>query len=154
MFTKRPDKEPSAFDLGRPVPSVSVGTSTASAQVPRGAVRSIPSLVGAELVIVGNLVSRGEVQIDGEVQGDVHAAQVMIGESSRIMGGIVADDVVVRGTVAGTIRGKRVVLQASSRVEGDIFHNQLAIEQGAYFEGKSRHVEDPTAGVPSEDTAG
>jgi cytoskeletal protein CcmA (bactofilin family) len=40
-----------------------------------------------------------------------------------------------------------VVLQSSSRVEGDVYHSQLAIEQGAFFEGKSRRVDDPTAGV-------
>ena len=54
----------------------------------------------------------------------------------------------VRGHVMGSIRGKRVMLQATSHVEGDVFHQALAIEQGAFFEGKSRRSEDPTAGVP------
>jgi cytoskeletal protein CcmA (bactofilin family) len=36
-----------------------------------------------------------------------------------------------------------VTLQAQSHVEGDIFHQSLAIEQGAYFEGKSRRSDDP-----------
>mgnify|MGYP006273239385 CR=1 FL=1 len=43
------------------------------------------------------------------------------------------------------MRGKKVHLQPSARVDGDIYHNTIAIEQGAYFEGKSRRVEDPTA---------
>lgn len=79
------------------------------------------------------------------MQGDIHGANVVIGESARITGGIVGDEVIVRGSVMGSIRGKRVVLQSSSKLEGDIFHNQLAIEQGAFFEGKSRRVDDPTA---------
>jgi cytoskeletal protein CcmA (bactofilin family) len=37
----------------------------------------------------------------------------------------------------------RVTLQAQSHVEGDIYHQSLAIEQGAYFEGKSRRSDDP-----------
>jgi cytoskeletal protein CcmA (bactofilin family) len=37
----------------------------------------------------------------------------------------------------------RVTLQAQSHVEGDIYHQSLAIEQGAYFEGKSRRTDDP-----------
>ena len=105
------------------------------------------SQIGSDLTIIGNLVSKGEVHIDGEVQGDLHAANIIVGESARITGGIVADEVIVRGTVMGSIRGKRVVLQSSSKVEGDIFHSQLAIEQGAFFEGKSRRMDDPTAGV-------
>jgi cytoskeletal protein CcmA (bactofilin family) len=44
----------------------------------------------------------------------------------------------------GSVRGKRVMLQSSSHVEGDIFHQALAIEQGAFFEGKSRRSDDPT----------
>ena len=149
MFTKKP--EPAAFDLARNAPPLpnGAGTSLASNMVRNtvGAKSSGQSQIGSDLTIIGNLVSKGEVHIDGEVQGDLHAANIVVGESARITGGIVADEVIVRGTVMGSIRGKRVVLQSSSKVEGDIFHSQLAIEQGAFFEGKSRRMDDPTAGV-------
>lgn len=118
---------------------------------PMGVVRSTdrnaPSVIGPDLTIHGNLVSKGEVQIDGEVQGDIHGTYVVIGEKARITGGIIAEEVVVRGYVMGSLRGKRVMLQSSSHVEGDVFHQALAIEQNAFFEGKSRRSEDPTAGV-------
>jgi cytoskeletal protein CcmA (bactofilin family) len=122
------------------MPDAAVGTG-------RGPTRGGESRIGSDLVIMGNLVSVGEIQVDGEVQGDLHGVHVVIGETARITGGIVADEVIVRGIVMGSIRGKRVVLQSSSRVEGDIFHSQLAIEQGAFFEGKSRRSDDPTAGI-------
>ena len=54
----------------------------------------------------------------------------------------------------GSIRSKRVMLQSQSRVEGDIYHQSLAIEQGAYFEGKSRRSDDPTAGLPTASNGG
>jgi cytoskeletal protein CcmA (bactofilin family) len=114
---------------------------------------SAPSVIGPDLVITGNLMSKGEVQIDGEVQGDIHSSYVVVGEKARITGGIIADEVVVRGQVMGSIRGKRVMLQSSSHVEGDIHHSALAIEQGAFFEGKSRRSDDPTAGVQRPDVA-
>ena len=63
------------------------------------------------------------------------------------MGSVIAEDVVVRGHVTGSIRGLRVTLQAQSHVEGDIFHQSLAIERGAYFEGKSRRSDDPLAEI-------
>ena len=106
-----------------------------------------PSVIGPDLIISGNLVSKGEVQIDGEVQGDIHSSYVVIGEKARITGSVIADEVVVRGQVMGSIRSKRVMLQATSHVEGDIHHSALSIEQGAFFEGKSRRSDDPTAGV-------
>jgi cytoskeletal protein CcmA (bactofilin family) len=151
MFTKKPDKEPTAFDLGRTTPpappSGPMPTPTAGMARPPVTAKGGESRIGSDLAVIGNLVSKGEIQIDGEVQGDLHAANIVVGESARITGGIVADEVIVRGSVMGSIRGKRVVLQSSSKVEGDIFHSQLAIEQGAFFEGKSRRMDDPTAGV-------
>lgn len=110
-----------------------------------------PSVIGPDLIVSGNLISKGEVQIDGEVQGDVHSSYVVVGEKARITGSVIADEVVVRGEVMGSIRSKRVMLQATSHVEGDIHHSALAIEQGAFFEGKSRRTEDPTAGITRPD---
>jgi len=158
MFTKKPEKEPTAFDLGgRQAPPLPPSGPMPQA-MPTTPVMSRPasgkntmSQIGSDLTVVGNLLSKGEVQIDGEIQGDVHAANIVIGESARITGGLVADEIIVRGTVMGSIRGKRVVLQSSSKVEGDIFHSQLAIEQGAFFEGKSRRSDDPTAGIQRPD---
>lgn len=123
------------------------GPSAASGIGHRAGERSAPSIIGPDLLITGNLMSRGEVQIDGEIQGDVHATNLVVGDTARITGGIVADEVVVRGHVMGSVRGKRVLLQNSSHVEGDVYHQTLAIEQGAFFEGKSRRSQDPTAGI-------
>jgi cytoskeletal protein CcmA (bactofilin family) len=127
------------------------GAPSRSIGLTRTAERNAPSVIGPDLTINGNLVSRGEVQIDGEVQGDIQGTYVVIGEKARITGGIVAEEIVVRGHVMGSVRGKRVMLQSSSHVEGDIFHQALAIEQGAFFEGKSRRSDDPTAEAPKPD---
>jgi len=165
MFTKKTDREPTAFDLPRGVPPPTPSPQAHHAEPPPVTARpaapssrpsgsSGASHIGEDLTIVGNLVSKGEVHIDGQIQGDLHAANVIIGETARITGGIVADEVIVRGGVSGSIRGRRVVLQSSSRVEGDVFHQQLGIEQGAYFEGKSRRVADPLSGVNPPDVGG
>ena len=125
--------------------------STPAAQ--RSLDKAAASVIGPDLTILGNLVSKGEVHIEGEVQGDIHGSHITIGEKAKITGSIVADEVVVRGHVMGSIRGRRVMLQASSHVDGDIYHQALAIEQGAFFEGKSRRSEDPTAGAPRAEIA-
>lgn len=110
--------------------------------------RSAPSVIGPDLIITGNLVSKGEMQIDGEVQGDIRGTHIIIGERAKITGTVVAEETVIRGQVMGSVRSRRVMLQTSSRVEGDIYHQSLSIEQGAYFEGKSRRSDDPLAGAP------
>lgn len=103
----------------------------------------VPSIIGEDLSITGNVKSKGELQIDGEIQGDINCGSLLLGDKSQIIGGVIAEDVVVRGRVVGSIRGLRVTLQSQAHVEGDIFHQSLAIEQGAYFEGKSRRSDDP-----------
>ena len=134
---KKPD---TAAPQAHPQP---VSVNTPSSVVSRD--KSGPSLVGIDLAVTGNLTSNGEIHIEGEVQGDVRCASLIIGDNARVTGGVVAEDIIVRGNLMGTIRGMRVTLQSSSHVEGDIFHKSLAIEQGAFFEGKSRRAEDPTA---------
>ena len=146
-FSNKKNEKDAAWSAPAVTPSPAV---TAAPSVPpplRPGERVAPSIIGPDLTIIGNLVSRGEVQIDGEVQGDIHGTNILIGERARITGGIVADEVVVRGQVQGSLRAKRVMLQASSHVEGDILHQSLSIEQGAFFEGKSRRSDDPTAGI-------
>lgn len=105
------------------------------------------SVIGADLVIHGSLTSKGEVQIEGEVQGDVHATHVVLGERAKVTGSIISEECIIRGHLLGTIRSRRVILQGTSHVEGDVYHQTMAIEQGAFFEGKSRRTDDPLAGV-------
>jgi cytoskeletal protein CcmA (bactofilin family) len=107
----------------------------------------VPSIISEDLTIRGNVTSKGEIQVDGEIEGDISCSSLLVGDKSKVTGGVAAEDVVVRGHIVGSIRGLRITLQAQSHVEGDIFHQSLAIEQGAYFEGKSRRSDDPLAEI-------
>lgn len=154
MFSKKPEKTPDEQADQAPMDLVNVvkpGTPGLASPLTKAEPRKgfgnsmAPSIIGEDLSVTGNIVSKGEVQIEGEIQGDIHCSSVIIGDKAQVKGGVVADDVVVRGRVVGSIRGLRVTLQADSHVEGDVYHQSLAIEQGAYFEGKSRRADDPTA---------
>jgi cytoskeletal protein CcmA (bactofilin family) len=142
MFTRKPDGSAAAdtgkTPNGRPpqLPSARPAQQTRRAS-------GAASIIGADLSITGNLESTGEVQIDGEVQGDIHAARIVVGEEASITGALIANEIVIGGNVQGSIRGNNVTFRAASRIEGDVFHKTLSIEQGAYFEGKSRRSNDP-----------
>ena len=104
---------------------------------------AVPSVIGEDLTITGNVRAKGEVQVEGKIEGDVHCNSLLLSERSQVTGNVVAEDVLVRGKVVGSIKGLRVTLQNNCHVEGDIHHQSLAIEQGAYFEGKSRRTDEP-----------
>jgi cytoskeletal protein CcmA (bactofilin family) len=108
---------------------------------PRAA--GVPSLISADVVIRGVVESEGEVQFDGEIEGDLKAKGLVIGEGARVCGEVVAEKVRVAGTVEGSIRATRVELAAGSLVRGDVIHTDLSIEAGAKFEGNVRYSENP-----------
>jgi cytoskeletal protein CcmA (bactofilin family) len=103
------------------------------------------SILSADLTVVGNLRTSGDIQVEGTVEGDIRAHLLTVGESATIRGEIVADDIVVNGRVIGKVRGLKVRLTSSARVEGDIIHKTIAIESGAHFEGSVQRQEDPLA---------
>lgn len=111
------------------------------------------SVLSADLTIVGNLRTTGDIQVEGTVEGDIRAHLLTVGESATIRGEIVADDVVVNGRVIGRVRGLKVRLTSTARVEGDIIHKTIAIESGAHFEGSVQRQDDPLAsGRPTAGT--
>ena len=104
---------------------------------------SPPSLLSTDLFIKGNLTTTGDIQIEGEVEGNIKANLLTIGKEAKIRGEINSDELVVNGNVSGTIRAKKVTLTSSARVDGDIIHQTIAIETGAHFEGSIEKSDNP-----------
>ena len=74
---------------------------------------------------------------DGVIRGDVRVSRLTIGETGRIDGTVSAELVEARGKVIGSITAKQIRLFATAHIEGDITHEQLAMETGASFQGRS-----------------
>jgi cytoskeletal protein CcmA (bactofilin family) len=118
-----------------------------AAAAKRNRPHSAPTIVSADMVISGTLASGGDVQIDGQVEGDVRCTGLVIGDKAEVQGEIYAEDVTIRGKVIGRIRARRVTLAATSHVEGDILHEAFSVEAGAFFEGNCRHSDNPLGDV-------
>ncbi len=108
------------------------------------------SSFGAGLIIEGNITGTGDLVLEGTVHGDVKVSHLTVGDAGNVEGKVEADTIEIRGRVVGSIKGQQVKLQATAYVEGDITHEQLAIDVGAYFQGRclqTRRVEQPAAAV-------
>jgi cytoskeletal protein CcmA (bactofilin family) len=120
--------------------------SKSSAEAPNvGTKSTMPSIISTDLKVIGNLVSQGDVQVEGEIEGDVKSRNLIIGESGSVDGEIHADVVQVSGTVRGRINAKTVTLAKTARVMGDIAHESLAMESGAHLEGQVSRLDDKKA---------
>lgn len=95
------------------------------------------TLIAENMTIEGGIIGDGELQVDGVVRGDIKVAKLTIGESGCVEGSIMAESVENRGRIVGTVTAKQVRLYASAYVDGDITHEQLAMEIGAFFQGRS-----------------
>jgi cytoskeletal protein CcmA (bactofilin family) len=144
MFTRSSSAEPRGLEPRKPRPSTGNGTQYQFSAPSSGE----KSVIGNDLKIIGQglkIICRGVLQVDGEIEGDVQAAEVIVGELGKVTGMVAGQQVVVRGKVNGVVCGKTIALQASSNVQGDIHHMSFSIEQGAIFEGRSRRAADEAA---------
>ena len=114
---------------------------TTSSNVPAVQVKpSTPSIVSSDVRIVGDLQSKGEVQVDGAIDGDIRTHTLLVGEGAHITGEIVADTVIIRGNVTGHVKARSVELAKTAHVIGDILHEDLAMETGAFLEGHCKRI--------------
>src|ERR1700722_297485 len=115
---------------------------------------STASLIAEGTTIDGAVSGDCQLQVDGIVHGDVAVTHLSVGEVGKIEGASKAESVEVRGRVLGSIAAKEVKLLAGCNVEGDILHEQLVIESGATFEGRSLRNQRPVAALGSSTTSG
>ncbi|MDJ0948877.1 MAG: polymer-forming cytoskeletal protein [Alphaproteobacteria bacterium] len=102
--------------------------------------RSTPTVVSAGMHISGNLVSDGDVQIDGCVEGDVQSPKCIISENGSVLGSVFADEVAIRGSVSGHVYARIVTLKDTARVALDITYGEVIVEPGAAIEGRLKPV--------------
>jgi len=96
------------------------------------------------MLLEGDISGGGEIQVEGTIKGDVRVEHVTVGDGGAVEGGIYAEIVEVRGKVSGSITAKQVRLYGACHVDGDITHEQLAMETGAFFQGRSLRLQRPT----------
>jgi cytoskeletal protein CcmA (bactofilin family) len=92
----------------------------------------------AEAPIIGNIVCDGPWEILCSIEGELRGTEITIAAGAKVVGSVIARDLIVRGRVTGTIRAANVKLRGAAAVDGDIFHQTLLVEEDAAFDGASR----------------
>jgi cytoskeletal protein CcmA (bactofilin family) len=105
---------------------------------------SMASIIANGVRVVGAIEADGaELQVDGEIEGNVRGGSLTVGDTGMVKGDIVSESVTVHGRVEGSIRARKVMLARNAHVLGDIVHQSLSVEMGAVFEGQCRYLQDP-----------
>ena len=98
------------------------------------------TVIAKGLTIVGSVTAEGLVEVNGQIDGELHCTSLVIARAAHVTGTVVAERVVVDGKVEGPIQGKEVILKSKAHVVGDIHHQSLAVESGAFFDGRSMQI--------------
>ncbi|WP_246218596.1 bactofilin family protein [Parasphingorhabdus halotolerans] len=97
------------------------------------------SIIGDGITITGNIDSRVDLHIDGEVIGDIKCLSLVQGPSSKIQGAIIAQNASLSGSVEGSIESGDLVISSTARISGDVAYENVTIEQGGHVDGKFKH---------------
>lgn len=106
------------------------------------------SMFSQGLTIRGDIVGDVEVHLDCVVLGDIKVGKLIVGPNARVEGSIIAQAIEIHGLVIGAVTAQAVRLYGTARVDGDITHEQLAMETGAEFQGRSLKFRRPAPAQP------
>jgi len=114
--------------------------------------------IGKAVKVVGQIFSREDLYIDGEVEGTVEALEhkLTIGPNGTVRATIKAREVVALGSIHGNVEAAdKIEIRKDAKLIGDIRMARIIIEDGAYFKGMSEIVkpEPPKAPPKAQATA-
>lgn len=94
--------------------------------------------IGKAVMVKGQIFSREDLIIDGEVEGTVeaHEHRITVGPNGKVQAGVKAREIVVLGTIQGNVEAAdKIDIRKDARLVGDIKTSRIVIEDGAYFKG-------------------
>ncbi len=95
------------------------------------------TIIGSTIKIEGDLVSNGNIVVEGEVSGSLKTEKSLrVGPDAKVKADVKASEALIAGTVEGNlvIDGK-IQLTETAVVSGDIKAKVLSIDPGATFNG-------------------
>lgn len=97
-----------------------------------------PSILTADMHIIGDIAGDGAIEIAGRIDGDIRCISVKLQPGSAVSGDIIAEKAEIHGEVKGNVTAKHITCGSTAKIVGDIIHQRINIEDGAYVDGNCR----------------
>lgn len=154
MWNKR-DEVPPAAPGNRPTPAGAPPAPGGLREVPKEAASSSVAAIGTSMVIKGDIFSREELYVDGDVEGKLELQhRLTIGPRGKVRANIKAREVVVAGDVQGNVEASdKITIHKNGSLIGDIKTAGIVIDDGAYFKGSIDIVRSPSIAVKKPEAA-
>jgi len=102
--------------------------------------RGMFSVLGADVVVKGNINATNDVHIDGRVEGDVVCGTLTQGADSQIFGSVTAETARIAGSIEGAARVKQLTIERTARITGDVEYESITIENGGHVDGRLKRM--------------
>lgn len=102
--------------------------------------RSMFSVIGADVVVKGNITATNDIHLEGRVEGDVICGTLAQGADSQVVGSITAESARIAGGVEGTVRVKQLTIERTARITGDVEYESITIETGGHVDGRLKRA--------------
>jgi cytoskeletal protein CcmA (bactofilin family) len=115
----------------------------------------LESFIGAGSTFKGEIETKGTLRIDGQMEGNILADWVILGEKSSFRGNVTARGIVIGGRLMGNLDAKEIVeIEAKGHVTGDIHTVKMTIAEGAVFDGRSSMTKQEDNILPFQSLSG
>jgi cytoskeletal protein CcmA (bactofilin family) len=160
MWNRRKEEE----NVPKPAPVAPISSAFPKEGIPMSTLPSRPSgephsphldaprggsaVIGKSVMIKGQISSREDLTIDGEVEGTVELQEhrLTIGPNGKVMASVKAREIVVLGTIHGNVETTdKLEIRKDAKLVGDVKTARIVIEDGAYFKGNIDIVRAETA---------
>jgi cytoskeletal protein CcmA (bactofilin family) len=113
--------------------------------------QNIETVVGPSLKVKGNFKGKGNIIVEGEVDGSLKTDSfIFIGNQAKVTASVEAKTAKIGGIVTGNLKiYEHLDIVGSAQIYGDIQCASLSVEKGAKINGKCIMEEKTTANTKS-----
>ena len=100
--------------------------------------RGSQATIGKAVKIVGEIQSKEDLYVDGDVEGTVISPdhRLTVGPNGTLHATVKAREILVLGSIQGNVEAAdRIEIRKEAKLVGDIRTARIVIEDGAYFKG-------------------
>lgn len=106
------------------------------------------SILGPDMVVVGNVHAASDLHIEGRIEGDLDCGNLIQGAESYIKGAVRAASARIAGTIEGAVSIRQLIVESGARIIGDVEYDTVSVENGAHVDGRLKHLSAQAAPTP------
>lgn len=100
--------------------------------------KEIETIIGPSVKVKGNFSTRGNLRIEGELEGSLKTdSNLLVGKSAKIIATVAANNAQVAGEIKGNVKIKGLIeLESTAKVVGDLEAKEISVAKGAVINGR------------------